>query len=148
MKMRYAKYTYGLVLISAVMALSIGAALAQVDQPMDSNLTVNEANLDYITAINLSNVTATGMDERIMVYNDGDVAQSLMDWTIMIDNAKNITLPDFIIYPLTGANIHFGKGTTNATDLYLNQSANILNDKTGDIKLSDDSGALVSEVKY
>lgn len=148
MKMRYIKYTYGLVLISAVMALFIGAALAQVDKPMDSNLTVNQENLDYIAGMNLTNVTAAGSDERIMVFNDGDRAQSLMDWTIVIDNAKNITLPDFIVYPLTGANVHFGKGTTNATDLYLNQSANILNDKTGDIKLSDDSGNLISEVKY
>jgi hypothetical protein len=146
--MRYMEHAYWVVSISFVMALFMGAALAQVDQPMDSNLSVNKGNLEYFAGLNITKVTPTGNDEYAVLYNNGDRAMSLLGWMISIDNMKNITLPDFIIEPLTGANIHFGKGVTNVTDLYLNQSANILNDKTGDIKLIDDSGGLVSEVKY
>ncbi len=147
--MKYTEHTYRLVLISAVMALFIAAvALAQINQPMDSNLSVNRDNLEYFTGLNITNVTPAGNDEYIVLYNNGDRAPSLLGWKISIDDMKNITLPDYVFDPLTSVNIHFGEGKTNRTDLYLDQGANILNDQTGDIKLLDDTGAFVTEIKY
>lgn len=147
--MRYKEHMYRLVMISAVMALFVVAvALAQVNQSMDSNLSVNMENLEYFTGLNITNVTPAGNDEYIVLYNNGDRAPSLLGWKISVDSTKNMTLPDYIFDPLTSVNIHFGEGETNRTDLYLDQGTNILNDQTGDIKLLDDTGALITEMKY
>lgn len=147
--MRYAEHVYRLVSISAVMALFFAAvALAQVDQPMDRNLSVNRENLEYFTGLNITNVNPAGNDEYIVLLNNGDRAPSLLGWKISVDATKNMTLPDYVFDPLTSVNIHFGEGETNRTDIYLDQGANILNDQTGDIKLFDDTGALVTEMKY
>ncbi len=69
-------------------------------------------------------------------------------WNVTVNNTTSYALPYFNLISLDSANIHFGKGMTNLTHIYLNKSPNILNDKQGDVKLVDNTGNMLSEVTY
>lgn len=133
--------------ISAILALSFGAAMAADQSIVKENTIVNQTNFQNISKVVFTNISAAGADEYIVVYNNGD-DMDLLGWNITVDNTKNYTLPDFILSSFDSVDIHFGKGMTNSTDIYLNMTPNILNDQHGDVKLVDDMGNLISEVKY
>lgn len=101
----------------------------------------------YITKVVFANVSAPGADEFIALYNAGSDVD-LYGWTITVGNTTNYTLPGFILGYLSGVNVHFGKGATNSTDIYLNQAPNALNYQHGDVRLSNGTGDLLYEVKY
>ena len=114
---------------------------------MKENPTANQSSAQVITQIVFKNISAAGADEYVGIYNAGN-DKNLMNWTITVDNKTNYVLP-YINFPaLDSVKIHFGKGTRNLTDIYLNKSPNVLNDTHGDVKLIDSSGNWVSEVRY
>lgn len=136
-----------ILLISAILALSFGAAMAADQSIVKENTIVNQTNFQNISKVVFTNISAAGADEYIVVYNNGDDVD-LLGWNITVDNTKNYTLPDFILSSFDNVDVHFGKGMANSTDIYLNMTPNILNDQHGDVKLVDDMGNLISEVKY
>lgn len=141
------KITYGMLFISALLALSLGVAVAADQTIVKENTIINQTNFQNVSKIVFTNISAAGEDEYIVVYNNGgDV--DLLGWNVTVDNTKNYTLPDFLLVTFSNVNIHFGKGMTNSTDIYLNMTPNILNDQHGDVKLVDDMGNLISEAKY
>lgn len=133
-----------ILLLCAIAILPIGIALG------GNATTSDQSNLHQLIEVNynITQVFPLGLDEYILLYNAGKKQPSLMGWTIVVDNNKKFTLPDFSIYPLTYARIHFGNGSTNQTDLYLNQGSNVLNDQGGEIKIFEPYGGLVSDIKY
>lgn len=107
----------------------------------------NETGNVYITKVVFANVSAPGADEYVALYNaGGDV--DLYGWTITVGNTTTYTLPGFILDSLSGVDVHFGKEATNSTDIYLNQAPNALNYQHGDVRLSNGTGDLLSELKY
>lgn len=107
----------------------------------------NETGNVYITKVVFANVSDPGADEFVAIYNAGSDVD-LYDWIITVGNTTNYTLPGFILGYLSGVNVHFGKGATNSTDIYLNQAPNALNYHHGDVRLSNGTGDLLYEVKY
>jgi hypothetical protein len=107
----------------------------------------NETGNVCITKVVFSNVSLPSADEYVALYNAGS-DMDLYNWAITVGNTATYTLPGFILDSLSSVNAHFGKGATNSTDVYLNQAPNALNDKHGDIRLSDGVGNLLSEMKY
>jgi hypothetical protein len=112
------------------------------------NPIINQTNNQYITSVVFHNISGTGADEYVVVYNNGDDAPNIEGWIITVNNSKNYTLPSYTLFPLESVKIHFGKGITNSTDIYLNQTPDLLNDQHGDIKLSEFNGALLSDARY
>jgi len=141
------KVSYELLLISTLLILFFGTAVVLGQTIVKENPISNQTTMQVITKIVFKNVSAAGADEYVVVYNAGDDT-NLLNWNITVDNKTSYVLPYFNFLSLDTVNVHFGKGTTNLTDIYLNKNPNVLNDMHGDIKLSDDAGNLVSEVTY
>ncbi len=138
---------YKLLFISTLLILSFGTAAVVGQTVVKENPIANQSNSQVITQVVLKNISAAGADEYIVVYNAGDDT-NLMNWNVTVNNTTNYALPYFNLLSLDSVNIHFGKGTTNLTDIYLNKSPNVLNDKHGDVKLVDDAGNMLSDVTY
>lgn len=107
----------------------------------------NETGNAYITKVVFANVSAPGADEYVALYNAGSDVD-LYGWTITVGNTTTYTLPGFILDSLSGVDVHFGRGATNSTDIYLNQAPNALNYQHGDVRLINGTGDLLSELKY
>lgn len=107
----------------------------------------NETGNVYIVKVVFANVSVPNADEYVTIYNaGGDV--DLYDWIIIVGTKTTYTLQGFIMESLSSVNVHFGKGATNSTDIYLNQAPNALNYQHGDVRLSDGRGNLLSEMQY
>lgn len=138
---------YKLLFFSTLLTLSFGTAAVAGQTVVKENPMANQSNSQVITQVVFKDISAAGADEYVVVYN-GDDDANLMNWTLTADNTKKYTLPYFNFLSLNSVMIHFGKGTTNLTDIYLNQNPNALSDQHGDVKLMDDAGNLISEMTY
>lgn len=97
-----------------------------------------------ITAIRTAN-----KDKSVEITNSLTKAQSLKGWTLNINDGRNqsTALPDFTLGPDKRINIHFGKGISNGTDIFLN-SAVILNDTAGNVTLKNETGKSMASLEY
>ncbi len=138
---------YKLLFISTLLILSFGTAAVVGQTIVKENPIANQSNSQVITQIAFRNISTASADEYIVVYNAGDDV-NLMNWNVTVNNTTNYALPYFNLISLDSVDIHFGKGMTNLTDIYLNKSPNVLNDMHGDVKLIDNAGNMISEVTY
>ena len=141
------KVAYELLFISTLLILTFGTAAVVGQSIVKENPIANQSNSQAITQVVFKNISAASADEYVVVNNAGDDV-NLLNWNITVGNKTNYALPYFNLVSLDTVKIHFGKGSTNLTDIYLNKNTNVLNDNHGDVKLVDDAGNLISEVRY
>lgn len=96
-----------------------------------------------VALMQITNVTSLGEDEFIEIANSGNETQSFKNMTLVADEQENksVVLPDINLEPSEKIRIHFGRGETNETDLFLNSEIS-LDDVGGNLTLKDQlSGA-------
>jgi len=87
----------------------------------------------------ITNITATGEDEFIEIFNNLEDAKNLDGWTLVIDENETIRLPNFTLEPGTLVRVHLGEGDDTETDLFMNSEI-ALNDTAPSASLRDESG--------
>jgi hypothetical protein len=148
------KKIYISLFLVTLFAIFAGTTLTVCQIVKEENSAINQSKFQfytYISEIVFTNVSLADEDEYVVLSNNGFETTDLLDYRFIISDMKNIfeyMLPNFKLKPHEFVRIHFGKGATNLTDLYLNQTRNVLNDTHGDIKLIDAIGSKLSEVKY
>lgn len=113
---------------------------------VEENPITGQVNNQYITSLAFKNVSSAL--QYVVLFNAGNNAVNLMNWTVTVDNKMISELPWFILLPLVSVTIHFGMGSTNSTDIYLNQSTKILEDQHGEVIIKDFTGAIISDARY
>ena len=114
--------------------------------PKQSGTNVSSTSVKMLA---ITSIIATGKDEFVEITNNRTEAQSFKGWTLSINDGMNqsSSLPDFSLEPDKRINIHFGKGKSNGTDIFLN-SAVTLNDTSGNVTLKDEIGKDVASLGY
>jgi len=108
-----------------------------------------KASSTSVKMLAITAITAVSKDKSIEITNSRTKSQSFKGWTLNINDGRNrsMALPDFTLGPDKKANIHFGRGKTNETDLFLNGSI-ALNDTAGDIILKNETGKTAASFGY
>jgi len=149
--------TLKLVLLSALVVLSFGMAMAEENADMNESDVVDEAMEDapaveelaeVPTTIIISNLTATGDDEFVELTNNAAEAFSLMNWTLMVGENTTFSLPEYTLEPSMMVMVHFGVGEDSETDLFLMSETPVLDDMAGNVTLNDEAGNVVDEFFY
>lgn len=141
---------YKLIMISAIVALCAGAAMAQENNTTETEAapeavieeTVAEETLAENLTISAVNVT---LDSVEITNNAVDV--SLLNYTLTVDNNETVVLPDYSLGAGTNVTVFFGAGNDTDTELFLN-SAVVLNDMGGNVTLKDPAGIEISMTEF
>lgn len=138
-----------LVLISALLAISLGVAFAEEDESatVDETIDVEEIATDAEMDLVIVDVVYDDEDEYIELMNNGTEAVTFANWTLVVDDMENYPLPEFTLEPGMDVVIHTGMGEDTETDIYLNNDAPVLEDE-GTVALVDDAGDVVVELTY
>jgi hypothetical protein len=157
----------GLVLLTMLIALSIGAAFGEnvttANKMMPSNavnvatvgsdsnvadaadtneneaIDTNEASEDNII---IDNVTFSTTTQYVELKNNETSGQDLTGWKLEVQNKTVFTFPKFMLDANATVTVHTGTGKDSKTDLY---ATNSLISKSGEeVSLRDANGAIVS----
>ena len=129
-------YLRGLVILSVLLALSLGAAGA-ANAPVSVG-----TNIAKIIGVNY-----LGMDQWVEIANEGTGSINLTGWTLMNMTNQTYSFPaNFALKVDSIVKVHSGKGNSTAADLF--NSTLVWNKKGDTVTLKDATGKIVSEYKY
>ena len=95
----------------------------------------------------ITNITSVGDDEFIEYANFQNTTQVLKDLRLTADGNKSVVLPGFALEPGQRIRLHFGKGKSNETDLYLASNVT-LDDISGNLTLKDPATGIEGFMAY
>jgi uncharacterized protein (UPF0333 family) len=157
---------YGLVLLTMLMALSIGVALGEnvtaANKTMPSNavfVTAVGSNSNVTDAADanekeavdrnetgednviIDSVTFSSKTQYIELKNNETSGQDLTGWRLDVQNKTVFTFPKFILDANTRVKVHAGTGKDNKTDIYATNS--LLTKADDEFSLLDAKGIVV-----
>ena len=163
----------GLVLLTMLMALSIGVALGEKDTAANKSMPTNEisesktasAELDANSSdvadakenetndknemgednIIIDSVTFSPSVQYVELKNDENLEQNLTGWKLEVQNKTVFTVPMFKLDASARVKIHAGTGTDTKTDLYATNS--LLTKANDEVSLLDVKETVVSRGK-
>jgi hypothetical protein len=149
--MSISKQAYRMLILSVLVALSVGLVVAtnsvNVSSKMSSNVGSNMTGNVNITDINFAGANNAGADQWLKIVNYGKSSISLNGWKVTNMENQTYSFPTaFSIGAGAMVKIHSGKGNDTSTDLY--NSAAVWNKKSDTAILKDASVKIVSEYKY
>ncbi|MCX6679271.1 MAG: lamin tail domain-containing protein [Methanothrix sp.] len=158
---------YGLVLVTMLMALSIGVAFGEnvttADKMMPSNVVnvatagsnanvadaadakekeavdKNETGEDNVI---IDNVTFSTTTQYVELKNNETSGQDLTGWKLEVQNKAVFTFPKFMLDANATVAVHTGTGKDSKTDLYATNS--LISKSDEEVSLRDANGAIVS----
>jgi hypothetical protein len=160
----------GLVLLTMLMALSIGLAFGEKDTATTKVTTTNEMNMNKATTDELNanavdaaddnendavdknevgednviidSVTFSPSTQYVELKNNETSEQNLTGWKMDVINKTVFTFPQFTLDANARVKVHGGMGKDSKTDLYATNS--LLTNADDEVSLLDASGAVVS----
>jgi len=163
----------GLVLLTMLMALSIGVAFGEKDTAVNKPMPTNEMNASKTASAELDanssdvadakenetndknemgednviidSVTFSPSVQYVELKNDENLEQNLTGWKLEVQNKTVFTVPMFTLDASARVKIHAGTGTDTKTDLYAKKS--LLTKANDDVSLLDAKGTVVSRGK-
>ena len=128
-------YLRGLVILSVFFALSLGAAVADAQVSVGTDIT-------KIIGVNYQDA-----DQWVEIANEGTGSMNLTGWTLMNMENQTYSFPaNFALKAGTIVRVHAGKGNNTAADLF--NSTLLWNTEGDTATLMDATGKIVSEYKY
>jgi hypothetical protein len=129
-------YLHGLIILSVLFALSLGAAVVA-----DAQASVG-TDITRIIGVNY-----LGVDQWIEIANEGTGSMNLTGWTLMNTENQTYSFPvDLTLETGTIVRVHSGEGNNTAADLF--NSTLLWNTEGDTATLMDATGKIVSEYKY
>jgi hypothetical protein len=128
-------YLHGLIILSVLFALSLGAIAANAQASVGKDIT------------GIIGVNYLGVDQWVEIANKGTGSMNLTGWTLMNMENQTYSFPaNFVLKTGTIVRVHSGEGNNTAADLF---NSTLLWNKEGDTAtLMDAIGKTVSEYKY
>ena len=129
---------FGGILLSVLLALSIGVALAEGESGSDKIIIKN------VSFIAPSPVREHLNGEWVEIANQGSSDQSLDKWTLKSKGNHTYTFKNFTLKTSSSVKVHTGKGDDTLTDLYWGRGSPVWNDNGDIATLRDVSGKVVA----
>jgi hypothetical protein len=140
-------YTNRLAILTVLVALSVGMAVAANSGVSVSNKTSSNVGSNTTSKVSITGVNSTGVDPWIGIANNGTTNISFTGWMLM--NKENLTYAfpaSFVLKPGAQVKVHSIAGKPNSTDLY---NSSVLLNKTGDMAtLMEATGKVVTKYPY
>lgn len=141
--MKIVAYTLMLALL-----VFLGAAYAEdiAENVTAENITAENVVAENVTAEVLYIADVNIEEGYVEIANDGDVAQSLENYTLKVDENESITLGAIEVQPASSVKLFLGAGENTETEIYLNTTIEFA--ETGTVSLMDPEGNEVSTFAY
>ena len=147
----------GLVLLTILMALSVGVAFGEKDTATTKVTSTNEMNSNNVAAVEsnpdvadaadansaiIDSVTYNKTSQLVEIKNNETSAQDLRGWKLDVQNKTVYTFPKYILDVNAKVKVHSGMGKDSKTDLYA--MAAILTKADDEVALLDVTGNVIS----
>ena len=129
----------GLVLLSLLLALSIGVAFGE---KAATNATPMKEMKTGTNPVTISKVNFGKTAQWVEIKNNGTSSQDLTGWKLEVLNKPVYTFPKFMLAANAKVNVHSGIGKDSKANLYSNST--LLTKAIDKVSLLDGKGAVVS----
>jgi len=147
----------GLMLLSMLLALSLGVALGENDKPANKMMPTNVMSSNNVVTSESSPTEADAADagsaiidgvnysktaQWVEIMNNETSAQDLTGWKLEVQNKTVYTFPKYILEVNAKVKVHSGEGKDSNTDHYT--MAGILTKADDEVSLLDATGNVIS----